>query len=126
MLCGVTVAVATPSAGALAAAELAARGLVAKCFRALGDPTRLDLLVFLLARGEATGAQCVERAGLSQGRVSAHLAYLVSCGLAVVRREGRFAIYQVADPRVAELLSLGTGLSADHAETIAACLAVGR
>ncbi|HUY54458.1 MAG TPA: metalloregulator ArsR/SmtB family transcription factor [Candidatus Nanopelagicaceae bacterium] len=116
---------AAPSAGAPAAADLAARAVVAKFFRALGDPTRLDLLAFLMVRGEATGAECVERAGLSQGRVSAHLACLVSCGLAVVRREGRFALYHVADPRVAELVALGTGLTADHVASIAACLVVG-
>lgn len=121
-----TQAVVAPGAATPAAADLAARALVAKFFRALGDPTRLDLLAFLLARGEATGAECVERAGLSQGRVSAHLACLVSCGLAAVRREGRFSLYQVGDQRVAELVALGTGLAADHAASIAACLTVGR
>ncbi|MHB8325001.1 MAG: ArsR/SmtB family transcription factor [Candidatus Dormibacteria bacterium] len=104
--------------------DQAGRVLVAKFFRALGDPTRLDLLAFLLARGEATGAECVERAGLSQGRVSAHLACLVSCGLAGVRREGRYAYYRVADDRVAELASLGTAVTAEHTATIAACLNV--
>ncbi|MHB1802346.1 MAG: ArsR/SmtB family transcription factor [Actinomycetes bacterium] len=105
-------------------AQEAGRELVAKFFRALGDPTRLDLLVVLAERGEATGTECVARAGLSQGRVSAHLACLVSCGLLSLRREGRYAYYRVADPRVLPLLDLGVGLTSEHAASIAACLRV--
>lgn len=100
--------------------------LIAKFFRALGDPTRLDLLAFLIEHGEATGSECVERAGLAQGRVSAHLACLVSCGLVSLRRQGRYAYYQVVDDRVGQLVELGTGMTADHAASIAACLKVGR
>lgn len=109
-----------PTADAAAGLEL-----VAKFFRALGDPTRLDLLRFLVEHGEVTGRECVQRAGLSQGRVSAHLACLVSCGLVTSRREGRFAYYQVVDERVGQLVGLGTEMTADHAASIAACLRVG-
>ena len=106
-----------------APADSAGRELIAKFYRALGDPTRLDLLEFC-AEGERTGNECVERAGLSQGRVSAHLACLVSCGLVSVRRQGRFAYYRVTDPRVAELVRIGQGVVADHAASIAACIRV--
>ena len=99
--------------------------LVAKFFRALGDPTRLDLLRFLADREEATGSECVERAGLSQGRVSAHLACLVSCGLVAMRRQGRYAYYRVIDDRVGHLVGLGAEMTAEHAASIAACLRVG-
>ncbi|NNN15279.1 MAG: helix-turn-helix transcriptional regulator [Acidimicrobiaceae bacterium] len=104
----------------------AGRQLVARFFRALGDPTRLDLLTFLLEHGESTATECVYRSGLSQGRVSAHLACLVSCGLAQVRREGRFSFYRIEDPRVAALVEMGVGLTADHAASVAACLVVAR
>lgn len=101
----------------------AGRELLARFYRALGDPTRLVLLAFC-AEAERTGNDCVARVGLSQGRVSAHLACLVSCGLVTVRRAGRFAYYRVSDPRVAELVDLGTGMVADHAASIAACTKV--
>jgi DNA-binding transcriptional ArsR family regulator len=104
-------------------AGLAGRELLARFYRALGDPTRLALLEFC-AGAERTGTECVVHAGLSQGRVSAHLACLVSCGLVSARREGRFAFYQVTDPRVAELVGLGQDLVADHAASIAACAKV--
>lgn len=105
--------------------DLASTELVAKFFRALGDPTRLDLLEFLVGRDEATGTECGERVDLSQGRVSAHLTCLVACGLVSVRRQGRFAYYRIIDDRVAQLVALGVGMTADHAESIAACLRVG-
>ncbi len=101
----------------------AGRDLLARFYRALGDPTRLTLLAFC-AEGERTGNECVARAGLSQGRVSAHLACLVDCGLLEVRRQGRFAYYQVTDSRVAELVALGASMVADHAAGIAACTRV--
>jgi|SRR5579875_147008 len=99
------------------------RDLLARFYRALGDPTRLALLAFC-AEAERTGNECVDHAGLSQGRVSAHLGCLVSCGLLEVRRAGRFAYYRVTDPRVAELVALGASIVSEHAAGVAACARV--
>lgn len=104
-------------------ADPAGRELLAKFFRALGDPTRLALLQFCVA-DERTGTECVAHVGLSQGRVSAHLACLVSCGMLSLRRQGRFAYYQVVDPRVVDLLACGQATVADHAAGVAACTRV--
>jgi len=95
-------------------------GVVAKFFRALGDPTRLRLLEFLLA-GEHTVRECVAHVGLSQGRVSVHLACLADCGYVAARRHGRFSHYRVADPRVADLVVLARSLAADNCAALAAC-----
>ncbi|TAM83693.1 MAG: ArsR family transcriptional regulator, partial [Jatrophihabitans sp.] len=97
--------------------------VVAKFFRALADPTRLRLLEFLLT-DEHTVGECVEYAGLSQGRVSSHLACLAVCGYVQVRRAGRFAHYKVTDPRVAELVLLARSLAADNAAALAACVRI--
>src|SRR5712692_5084505 len=83
--------------------------MVAKFFRALSDPVRLRLLEFLLTE-EHTVSECVAHVGLSQGRVSTHLACLSDCGYVQVRRSGRFAWYKVADPRVADLVMLARSL----------------
>ncbi len=101
----------------------AGRDVLARFYRALGDRTRLALLAFC-ADEERTGTECVAHAGLSQGRVSAHLACLVSCGLLVTRRQGRFAYYRVDDPRVLELLGTASEVVADHAASIAVCARV--
>ncbi len=94
--------------------------VVAKFFRALGDPTRLGLLVFILG-AERTVAECVAHVGLSQGRVSAHLGCLADCAYVSVRRQGRRAYYRVADPRVADLVVLARALAADNRTALACC-----
>ena len=95
--------------------------LVAKFFRALGDQARLRLLEFLLG-GEHTVTECVQQIGLSQGRVSAHLACLAGCGYVQARRAGRNMFYRVADPRVADLVVLAQAMAADNAAALAACV----
>ncbi|MCA1674607.1 MAG: metalloregulator ArsR/SmtB family transcription factor [Actinobacteria bacterium] len=97
--------------------------MVAKFFRALGDPARLRLLEFLL-HAEHTVTECVAHVGLSQGRVSSHLSCLASCGYVQVRREGRFAYYRVADPRVADLVLLARALAVDNTTALAACMRI--
>lgn len=101
-------------------ADIAGVELVAKFFRALGDATRLMLLEFLLHE-EHTVSECVEHIGLSQGRISTHLACLADCGYVQARREGRFAYYRVSDPRVAELVMLAHSLVSDNTSALAAC-----
>ena len=94
--------------------------VVAKFFRALGDPARLRLLEFLL-HDEHTVTECVEHIGLAQSRISTHLACLADCGYVQVRREGRYAYYLVADPRVVQLVLLAHALAADNHTALCAC-----
>src|SRR5262245_37417889 len=93
---------------------------VAKFFRALGDPSRLRLLEFLLSE-EHTVTECVTQIGLSQSRVSTHLSCLAECGYVQVRRTGRNAFYTVADPRVADLVMLAHALAADNCAALSDC-----
>ncbi|MDV6013603.1 metalloregulator ArsR/SmtB family transcription factor [Haloechinothrix sp. LS1_15] len=97
--------------------------VVAKFFRALGDPARLRLLEFLL-HGERTVGECVDHIGLSQGRVSSHLACLADCGYVRRRRDGRRIYYTVVDDRVVELVSTAQALAADNVAALAACVRV--
>lgn len=98
--------------------------VLARSFRALGDPTRLRLLEFLL-KEEHTVTECVQHAGLSQGRVSSHLACLADCGFVQTRRDGRYSYYRVSDLRVIELVTVAHSLAVDNASGIAGCLRVG-
>ena len=103
--------------------SLAGRSVLAKFFRAAGDPSRLALLSFV-AEVERSATECVEHLGTAQSRVSAHLACLVTCGFVTSRREGRFVYYRVTDQRVLELVRLGAALAADNAAAVAACTRV--
>lgn len=97
--------------------------LMAKFFRALGDPVRLRLLEFLLDE-EHTVTECVNLVGVSQGRVSVHLACLADCGFVQARREGRYAYYRISDQRVAELVMSARLLATDNAQALAGCLRI--
>jgi DNA-binding transcriptional ArsR family regulator len=109
---------ATPVA--LLPTDADAVAVVAKFFRALGDPTRLRLLEFLLDE-EHTVTECVAHVGLAQGRVSTHLSCLADCGYVQVRRAGRHAFYRVTDPRVAQLVLSAHALAADNHTALCAC-----
>jgi ArsR family transcriptional regulator, cadmium/lead-responsive transcriptional repressor len=95
--------------------------LVAKYFRALGDPSRLRILELLRDEGELSVGQLVERLVLPQPKVSNHLACLRWCGFIDARREGRTVYNRIADPRVEALLDLAHALLADNADHVAAC-----
>jgi DNA-binding transcriptional ArsR family regulator len=73
--------------------------LVARRFKALGEPARLSLLA-ALQQGERTVSELVELTDRGQPNVSQHLASLVQAGLVAPRREGTHVYYRIADPYV--------------------------
>jgi ArsR family transcriptional regulator, cadmium/lead-responsive transcriptional repressor len=95
--------------------------LVAKYFRGLGDPTRVRILELLEEHEELSVGDLVERLGLSQPKISNHLACLRWCGFVETRRAHPSVYYRVADERVGQLLALGRALLEDNAEHVAAC-----
>ena len=72
---------------------------VAAVFAALGDPTRLGLLWYVLQE-EHCVSQCTEHIGLTQGAVSKQLAALTDAGLLTRRGAGRRMYYRAKDPAV--------------------------
>jgi ArsR family transcriptional regulator, cadmium/lead-responsive transcriptional repressor len=102
-------------------ASPATTDLVAKYFRALGDPTRLRILGLLQAQGELAAGELTRQLGQPQPKVSNHLACLRWCGFVTTRREHRVIYYQLADQRVTAMLELAQGLLDDHADHVAAC-----
>lgn len=88
--------------------ERATAGTVAqraKLFRGLADPSRLAILE-ALRPGALSVGEIVAATGLSQSNASNHLRCLSECGLVMSEPRGRFVHYQLADPRIDELLAL--------------------
>jgi ArsR family transcriptional regulator len=71
---------------------------LALLFRALSDPTRLRLLNLIAGR-EICVCYFVEILGISQPKISRHLAYLRRAGIAAARREGRWMHYRLVIPQ---------------------------
>jgi ArsR family transcriptional regulator, arsenate/arsenite/antimonite-responsive transcriptional repressor len=74
-------------------------------FRALSDPTRLRLLN-LIADREICVCYFVEILGISQPKISRHLAYLRRAGIAAARRQGRWMHYRLVIPQDAAAASI--------------------
>lgn len=70
--------------------------LVAKRFKALGEPARLALLAEL-QHGERNVSELVAATRRGQPNVSQHLKELVHAGLIAARRDGNHMYYRVAD-----------------------------
>lgn len=95
--------------------------LLAKYFRALGDPTRLRILDLLADEDELAVGEIVARVAVPQATVSTHLACLRWCGFVATRRAHRSVRYRIADERVTALVSTAHALLRDNAEHVAAC-----
>jgi ArsR family transcriptional regulator, arsenate/arsenite/antimonite-responsive transcriptional repressor len=67
-------------------------------FRALADPTRLRLLN-LVADKEICVCYFVSILGMSQPKISRHLAYLRRAGIVAARRQGKWIHYRLLVPR---------------------------
>lgn len=66
-------------------------------FSALADRTRLRLLN-LMGDGEVCVCYFVETLGVSQPKISRHLAYLRGAGVVAARREGKWMHYRLVEP----------------------------
>lgn len=84
---------------------------IADIFSALGDPTRLRILI-ALSNDELCVCDLAAVTGVSQSGVSHQLRVLRDLDLVAFERVGKRAVYRLADSHVGMLLSQG----ADHAE----------
>jgi DNA-binding transcriptional ArsR family regulator len=73
--------------------------LIARRFRALGEPLRVRMLDLLRDR-ELGVNELAERLGAGQQNVSKHLAVLTDAGMVARRKEGTHVYYRIADESV--------------------------
>lgn len=86
--------------------------VLARRFKALGDPARL-LILEALANGERTVTRLVHETGLHQANLSKHLALLLTEGFVRRRRDGAFAYYRLAGSDIRRLCAIAAH-SATH------------
>lgn len=87
--------------------------LIARRFRALGEPLRLRLLMALQDR-ERTVSDLVEEHETSQANISKHLQVLTTAGLLHRRKQGLNVFYAVADPSIFSLCDIVCGSLKKH------------
>ena len=89
---------------------------VAGVFKALSEPTRLEILLALSPNGRAV-YQVVERTALSQPLVSHHLAVLRDAGLVRAERKGNHVFYGWCSPALEHLVQDAAQISREVNET---------
>ena len=82
---------------------------VARRFRILGEPVRLELLNLLHTHGEMNVQQLVDATGHLQANVSKHLRVLADEGLVGRRKDGLFVFYEILDQSLSGLCLLVCG-----------------
>jgi len=85
------------------------RDAVARRFRLLGEPVRLELLSVLHEHGEMTVGDLVDETGQRQANVSKHLGLMADEGLLARRRDGVYVYYAIQDPTLVALCQLVRG-----------------
>lgn len=92
-----------------------ARGF-APLFKALGDPTRLEIVALLASSaGELCACEIERRFDLSQPTISHHLRLLREAGVVTSERRGSW-VYYALDPEGVEALSRFRALVSGRAE----------
>lgn len=83
---------------------------LARVFKALGDPTRVQLLSIVAAHdgGEACVCDLTGPVGLAQPTVSHHLKILVEAGLLTREQRGRWAYYSLVPGALTALAAVLT------------------
>lgn len=82
--------------------------LIARRFRAIGEPMRIRLLDNL-REGEATVAELTESVAASQQNVSKHLAVLADAGIVGRRKDGNRVYYRITDESVLAICEVVCG-----------------
>jgi ArsR family transcriptional regulator len=82
--------------------------LIAERFKALAEPSRLEILN-ALKDGERTVTEILDATGLGQANVSKHLQVLHAAGFVERRKEGVATCYRLADNDVLRLCELMCG-----------------
>ena len=81
------------------------RRLKADIFQALANPTRIAILE-LLANGEKSAGEIIEKLAMEQANVSQHLAVLRARQIVTNRKSGNQVFYSVRDPIILQMLAL--------------------
>ena len=88
---------------------------IIKITKALGDPTRFNILQAIAASGETCCGDLAKQFPITQATCSQHLKILAEAGLVTMRREGQFNYYRLLrDTLDTYRQALGHAFTAEH------------
>jgi len=77
----------------------------AELFKALSDPTRLQILD-MLCKGELCACKILEKFKITQPTLSHHMKILCDCGIVKKRKEGKWMFYAIAPGGCEKIINL--------------------
>lgn len=86
----------------------------AKVFKAIADPTRLEIIEFLKDKQEICQCEIHPELEKSQSTVSQHLKILIDCGIIEMRRDGQKKMYKIKEPDVLQIIELIDDIITKH------------
>jgi DNA-binding transcriptional ArsR family regulator len=92
-----------------------------RLFKALGDPTRLAVLMHIMRCGECSVQEIADAVNKSISLVSHHLSCLRNCGLVRARREGKNIYYSVRDRHILDLMRISIEHAKSYSSSINSC-----
>jgi DNA-binding transcriptional ArsR family regulator len=98
--------------------------LIARRFRAVGEPMRIRLLDHL-RDGEATVGELSDALSASQQNISKHLAVLADAGILGRRKDGTHVYYRIVDEGVLTLCEDVCGSLQQQLKSLSALVALG-
>lgn len=87
---------------------------IARRFKALSEPLRLDLLNQMMIHGEMTVSALIAATGHRQANISKHLNLMTGDGILSRRKEGLHVFYTIADPTIHSICLLVCGQLQDE------------
>ena len=69
--------------------------------RTFANPYRLQVIK-MLCEEELNASEIIEKIGISKANLSQHMSLLISRGLVVSRKTGKYVYYKLADERIAK------------------------
>ena len=88
--------------------------LIAEIAALVSDPARATMLTALLDGRALTASELAYAAHITPQTASAHLAKLTGAGLLTALKDGRYRCFQLASPRVFEMLDSIMGVAVEN------------
>lgn len=85
-------------------------------FKAIADPTRLEIIEFL-KNGEKCQCEIHPELEKSQSTISQHLKILIECGILEMRRDGQKKKYSIKEIDVLRMIELSDVIIKKHIQT---------
>ncbi len=93
-------------------------GYASELFKALSEPTRILIFMYLAKRGEASVKEIAEALGRPENLVSYHISAIKRLGIISFRKVGKNVYYKLVDDRLKKMIQIAIELVENRPEPL--------